>query len=149
MEHLNFGLELKFASDAEPGTISGYGAVFNNEDRGGDVILKGAFKDTLKDARKSGIWPVMFLDHGPYYGGGDLPLGVWTSLEEDDYGLRVEGKVAVGTERGAEILGSHFREPRLSKHTASRPDMRTACSLFAAITPHIIDISRCPRTRSW
>lgn len=110
-----FGFEVKFAADAPEGSFSGYGAVFNNEDRGGDVILKGAFRETLRDARKSGAWPPMLLEHG---GGWDspvadnLPIGIWTGLAEDDTGLYCEGKIALGTTRGKEVHALLKMEPR-------------------------------------
>lgn len=77
--------EVKFASDSEgTKTFSGYGAVFGNVDAYGDVIDKGAFAASLK--RDS--TPLMFLNHDPY----SLPIGRWTKLEEDDFGLKVEGE---------------------------------------------------------
>lgn len=77
--------EVKFASDDTTGTksFSGYGAVFGNVDSHGDVIAPGAFKASLKN----GETPLMFLNHDLY----SLPIGKWTSFEEDDYGLKVEG----------------------------------------------------------
>lgn len=76
--------EVKFASDdADKKTFSGYGAVFGNVDSHNDVIVKGAFGKGLK----SNDMPAMFLNHDPFA----LPIGVWTKMEEDDYGLRVEG----------------------------------------------------------
>ena len=77
--------EVKFASsDDDTKTFSGYGAVFGNVDYYGDVIERGAFKKTLKSADA----PMMFLNHDPF----SLPIGKWTALEEDDYGLKVSGQ---------------------------------------------------------
>lgn len=99
---LNFGLtEVKFAEGdgAPPGTFSGYGAVFNNEDGGGDVILKGAFKKTLKEWKARGKLPKMLWMHG--YDDNRLPVGVWNSMAEDEKGLAVEGRlIALETDRG-------------------------------------------------
>ena len=72
------------ASDSGAKTFSGYGAVFGNIDSHGDVILKGAFADTIA----TDAVPLMFLNHDLY----SLPIGKWTKLEEDDYGLLVEGE---------------------------------------------------------
>ena len=45
--------ELKFApSDSGEMTFTGYGAVFGNMDAYGDVIVKGAFRDTLREWKK-------------------------------------------------------------------------------------------------
>jgi HK97 family phage prohead protease len=77
--------EVKFASsDDETKTFSGYGAVFGNVDSYGDVLAKGAFRKTLK----ADATPLMFLNHDPY----SLPIGKWTKLEEDEFGLKVEGQ---------------------------------------------------------
>jgi HK97 family phage prohead protease len=91
-----FGLEVKFAGgDQADGTFSGYGSIFGNEDHGGDVILKGAFRDTLRDWKAKGKLPKMLLQHGGFFGGvADMvPIGKWTAMEEDSKGLAVEGKL--------------------------------------------------------
>ncbi len=114
VEHRSFGLgELKVAdisgSDGEM-TFSGYGAVFNNVDAGDDLILKGAFADTIKAAKSTGIWPAMLSQHG-VYGSQMTPIGVWTEMKEDDIGLYVEGKLA-NTERGREVYELLKMKPR-------------------------------------
>lgn len=85
--------ELKFASEGDAMTFSGYGAVFNNVDRGGDKILPGAFTETLAEAKASGGLPSMFYQHGAGGGGPVMPVGKWTDMTEDSHGLRVEGKL--------------------------------------------------------
>lgn len=103
MDRLACGFEVKFAGEgAEPGTFSGYGAVFENEDLGGDLIKRGAFRKTLAEWKAKKKLPKMLLQHGGYGSSeGMLPIGVWTKMEEDDYGLRVEGKLyGLDTDRG-------------------------------------------------
>lgn len=96
--------EFKFASGTDAGVFSGYGAVFGNVDSYGDVIEKGAFRDTLRAWEDKGKYPPMLLQHGGgFLGGADdmLPIGKWTSMEENTKGLKVEGQLfALGTERG-------------------------------------------------
>lgn len=96
-------IEVKFASD-KIGAFSGYGAVFGNVDSYGDVIEKGAFKETLRAWEERGKFPPMLLQHGGgFLGGADdmLPVGKWTLMEENSKGLKVEGELfALGTERG-------------------------------------------------
>lgn len=106
-------IELKFAEDGgEAMTFAGYGAVFDNRDSYGDVIVKGAFKDTLREAKKTGQWPAMLLQHGLGLTTQDMmPIGVWTRLEEDDKGLLVEGKLA-DTPRGREVYTLMKMTPR-------------------------------------
>lgn len=77
-------------------SFSGYGAVFGNIDSGGDMIEKGAFRDTLKDARKTGIWPSLLLQHGGFGFDADdmMPVGIIDSMEEDNIGLKISAVLA-------------------------------------------------------
>lgn len=116
MAHAEFGLnEIKFAADdgAEARSFTGYGAVFNNVDSYGDVIDPGAFKKTLDDAQKSGAFPAMLLQHGGLgFNAEDMtPIGIWTSMEEDEKGLKVAGKLA-DTQRGQEVYSLLKMTPR-------------------------------------
>lgn len=112
-ETKQFGLaEVKFASDAAGMVFEGYGAYFGNVDSYGDVIAKGAFAQTLKDAKKNDVYPAMLLQHGNWLGGDDnMPVGIWTSMKEDDKGLVVEGKLAE-TQRGKDAYALLKMEPR-------------------------------------
>ena len=90
---LDFKTELITTED--DGTFEGYGSVFNNTDLGNDVIKEGAFTKTL---RKKGPKGVKLL----YQHKTDMPIGVFTEMKEDDYGLYVKGKLALGTQNGRE-----------------------------------------------
>ncbi|TIX70792.1 MAG: HK97 family phage prohead protease [Mesorhizobium sp.] len=95
--------EVKFANGAQDGTFSGYGSIFGNVDSHGDVIEKGAFKESLRAWEAKGKLPPMLLQHGGFFGPVDdmLPIGKWTSMEENSKGLKVEGQLfALGTDRG-------------------------------------------------
>ena len=74
--------ELKFEDDTR--TVSGFGSVFGNTDSYGDVVLPGAFAESLK-ARK----PAMLWQHRT-----DMIPGVWTAAEERKRGLYLEGAFA-------------------------------------------------------
>ena len=109
MDRFRVDAELKFASD-KTGVFSGYGAVYGNVDAAGDVIEKGAFRDTLRAWNDKGKLPPMLLQHGgagSIFGGGAddmLPVGRWTSMEENSRGLKVDGELfALATERGQYI----------------------------------------------
>lgn len=104
-ERASFGLvDVKFAADGAR-TFSGYGAVFGNVDSYGDVIQKGAFARTLREHAAEGRMPAMLAQHGGGAFGGSaedmMPIGVWTSMMEDDHGLVVEGRLS-DTPRGNE-----------------------------------------------
>ncbi len=97
--------EFKFSDDGTKGTFSGYGAIFGNVDSYGDVLEKGAFGASLKEWQGKGKLPPMLLQHGGFLSADDmLPIGRWTSMEENSKGLKVEGELfALQTERGQYI----------------------------------------------
>lgn len=113
--HAEIGLhEIKFANSADEAmTFSGYGAAFNNVDSYGDVIAPGAFKKSLSEAKKSGMWPAMLMQHGGWGASVDdlTPIGIWLEMSEDANGLLVKGKLAE-TQRGTEAYGLLKMEPR-------------------------------------
>ena len=118
IEYTNCGLvELKFDGGGDVATgmrFKGYGAVFGNIDKGGDMIEPGAFADFLADMRVGRQqWPAMLSQHG---GMGmtaqDItPVGLWISLAEDGRGLDAEGEFA-DTERGVELYKLAKMKPR-------------------------------------
>jgi len=86
-------LEIKSEEDGL-GIVKGYGAYFDNNDAYDDVILKGAFSDTLKNDRQIR----MLSDHNM-----SSVIGVWNKAYEDDKGLVVEGQINLETAKGKEI----------------------------------------------
>jgi HK97 family phage prohead protease len=77
-------------------TLEGYAAVFNEwtdidswEGTFRERIAPGAFKKTLSERM-----PVLQFDHGTHPLIGSLPLGVFTSLKEDEHGLRVRARLS-------------------------------------------------------
>lgn len=107
--------ELKFEGDeGEAGrTFTGYGAVFGNLDSYGDVIEKGAFSKTIREAKKTGNYPAMLMQHGGWAMTADdlTPVGIYTELDEDDIGLKVEGVLAK-SQRAEEALELLKMKPR-------------------------------------
>jgi HK97 family phage prohead protease len=108
MDRAQVPFEVKFATDAPPGTFEGYGSVFGNEDSYGDVIQKGAFKNSLAEWKSQNRMPKMLLQHGGgFLGGSSLdmsPIGVWQDMHEDTKGLVCKGQLfAIDTERGTYI----------------------------------------------
>jgi HK97 family phage prohead protease len=75
------------ATNDELMEIEGYGAAFNNVDSYGDVIAEGAFTKTLADRNEDNM-PLMFLNHDGYT---RLPIGRWTEMSQDQFGLKVRG----------------------------------------------------------
>lgn len=109
-------LEVKFASGdgVAAKRFSGHGAVFNNVDSYGDVIMPGAFSSWLADV-KSGKqpWPSMLSQHGGWGVTADdmTPVGVWAELSEDGEGLKVDGQLA-DTQRANDLHTLMKMKPR-------------------------------------
>lgn len=81
----------------EDGFFSGYGAVFGNKDSHGDIIQRGAFAKSVQQHKARGTRPKMFWQHDM-----SKPIGRWTDFEEDDTGLRMEGKLNMNVQQGRE-----------------------------------------------
>lgn len=67
--------------------VKGYGSVFHIKDAQGDVVVPGAFRETLLRHRLHKTSPFLFIEHDP------RPLGRWDIFEEDGHGLWLEGVV--------------------------------------------------------
>jgi HK97 family phage prohead protease len=79
------------------GTFEGYASTFGGEpDSHGDVIAPGAYARSLSQHKAEDTLPALLWSHDPYE-----PIGRFTSLVEDAHGLKVEGKLTLGTARGA------------------------------------------------
>ncbi len=76
--------------DAE-GRFSGYASVFNRLDAGGDMVLPGAFRQSLTNRR--GRIRLLF-QHDP-----KEVVGQWEALGEDRHGLFVAGRLVPGVPR--------------------------------------------------
>lgn len=79
------------------GLFEGYASLFGLADLGGDVVMAGAFRDSL---RKRGADRVKMLwQHDPAE-----PIGAWLAIEEDSRGLKVKGRLNLEVARAREIL---------------------------------------------
>jgi len=81
------------ADEGDVGTFMGYASVFGNKDYGDDIIQRGAFTKTLKEMPKV----KMLWQHDLW-----KPIGVWTDVHEDGYGLKVRGAINLHTQTGRE-----------------------------------------------
>jgi HK97 family phage prohead protease len=79
------------------GTFSGYASRFGVVDLGRDLVLPGAFSESLARRGPRGI--KMLFQHDPAE-----PIGVWLELREDGQGLFVRGRILPEVERGREVL---------------------------------------------
>jgi len=86
----SYPMEIKSISDE--GYFSGYGSVFDVVDDWDDVIVRGAFAETLQ--KKT---PVMLWQHD-----SAEPIGVYERIREDEIGLWLEGRLLLDIEKGRE-----------------------------------------------
>ncbi|MDB5541390.1 MAG: phage prohead protease, family/phage major capsid protein family [Devosia sp.] len=90
--------QVRFALDSEAGTFTGYAAVFNDlVPSYNERVLPGAFTRTLAERAARGDTLAILWAHDPRE-----VIGVATSLREDAYGLRVEGRLILDIDRARE-----------------------------------------------
>lgn len=89
-------LALKAVVDAD-GAVEGYASLFGEVDSAGDVVMPGAFAQTL---RTRGVRRIpMLFQHDPAE-----PIGVWVELAEDARGLKARGRLIADVMRAREVL---------------------------------------------
>ncbi len=98
------GLEYKFIPiescqvktvDETKGITTGYGSVFGVKDLYGEVVDKGAFSDSIKEkgGKYVALWQHDYKE----------PIGSHQAVE-DDLGLKLESRLAMGVQRAKECL---------------------------------------------
>ncbi|MEC9433431.1 MAG: HK97 family phage prohead protease [Pseudomonadota bacterium] len=103
-------VEAKFADvDASGATFRGSAAVFSTVDRGGDVILPGAFAASLAEAKAKERKVPLLWNHDP-----TEPLGYWKSLVETKDGLEGEGVLLVEDDPLARRIAAHIKAGSVS-----------------------------------
>lgn len=80
------GLAIKAVGEA--GVFEGYGSTFDELDQGGDIVVKGAYRQTLAQRGARGI--KLLYEHNPCE-----PIGVWEEMREDETGLWCRGRLLV------------------------------------------------------
>lgn len=72
------------------GSFCGYGSVFGNADAYRDVVMPGAFADSLAAWKEKDALPPILWQHD-----ARQPLGPYTKMAEDGTGLYVEGQLLI------------------------------------------------------
>lgn len=95
-------IEVKFApcdlKRARPdGIFEGYASLFGHQDLGRDIVLPGAFRESLGKRGAHGI--KMLFQHDP-----NEPIGIWLELREDHRGLYAKGRLMREVARAREVL---------------------------------------------
>ena len=85
------------ADPTQTGLIEGYASLFQVADLGHDMVMPGAFTDTLRRKGAQGIR--MLWQHDPAE-----VIGTWLDLRETALGLQVRGVLNTQVQRGREAL---------------------------------------------
>lgn len=102
-ESQDLGLEHKFVRLGETQAvegglaIEGYASFFDQVDKGGDIVVKGAYAKSLKALEAKGERVKMLWQHDPAQ-----PIGIWDEVREDGRGLHVKGRILDDVARGRE-----------------------------------------------
>ena len=109
MNKKRFDAPLKIKAVEETGEFSGYGSVFGVEDSYGDVVVQGAFAESLAEWGAKGRMPSLLWQHNMHE-----PIGVYTEMREDSEGLYVEGRLLVDDDPLAKRAHAHLKAGSIS-----------------------------------
>lgn len=88
----------EIASLSDEGIVSGYGSTFGGAaDSYGDIIVRGAFTETIAKGGRNGNGIVMLWNHD-----AKEPIGKWHNIAENEKGLKMEGKLVMEVARARE-----------------------------------------------
>jgi uncharacterized protein len=104
---LDIPFEIKSISDT--GAFSGYGSVFGVKDSYSDIVIKGAFANSLNKWKEKGRLPALLWQHKM-----DEPIGYYTKMVEDDNGLYLEGQLLIDDDPLAKRAHAHMKAKSLS-----------------------------------
>ncbi len=91
------GLELPLSAAPGTGVFTGYASLFNKRDGAGDIVMPGAFSESLKKRGRENIR--MLFQHDPAE-----PVGTWVDVFENERGLFVRGRLDRNVQRGRELF---------------------------------------------
>ena len=90
MKNKDFAFKVKISPDDKPGTIEGYVSVYGVRDSYNEVVMPGAFADSLARQKREGSYPLMLWQHDTHE-----PIGVWDDLSDDGKGLWGKGRLLI------------------------------------------------------
>ncbi len=89
-------IDVSIDSVGDDGRFEGYASLFDRVDMSRDIVERGAFAKAI--ARRGAGGVRMLFQHDPAQ-----PIGAWTSLAEDEYGLKVRGRLSPGSNKAREV----------------------------------------------
>ncbi len=93
-------IEVKSLDQAQ-GTFSGYGSVFGNLDQNGDIVERGAFTNTVREAKSAGgpfLYPLLRMHNEAE------PVGGIVSAVEDSTGLLITAACDLDSDAGRAVF---------------------------------------------
>lgn len=93
--------KLTVTDELEEGQFAGYASVFGNIDSYGDIVVKGAFADSLKEYGEAGAGIPSYWSHrmdDPH-----MNIGQTVSAVEDEHGLKVTVQLDLESPTGAYV----------------------------------------------
>lgn len=93
-KHLEFVADIKAVGEEGSGEFEGYGSVFGVVDSYNDIVVKGAFEDSLKEYGM----PKLLLQHSTWMVGGK-----WLEAREDEKGLWLKGQLNLEVQSAREV----------------------------------------------
>lgn len=104
MKLKNMAVKVKEATednDSSVGHIKAYASVFDNVDRHGDVLRKGAFAETIEAWQKSGNNIPLLYGHD--FSDPFANIGTVKSVVEDDHGLLIEATLDLDNAKAKQV----------------------------------------------
>lgn len=89
-----FDVEMKMVD--EEGQFEGYASIFNQRDKGRDIVVPGAFAKSLQAIPAARVR--MLYQHDP-----SQVIGKWTEVREDGKGLYVKGQLILDVPKAKEV----------------------------------------------
>lgn len=102
-------MPLTIKSVSETGEFEGYGSIFGVKDSYSDIVMPGAFKQSLEAIQAKGRQPALLWQHDTRE-----PIGVYTEVREDDIGLVVKGRLLIDADPLAKRAHAHMKAGSLS-----------------------------------
>lgn len=89
---------------SESGEFEGYGSVFGVKDHGSDIVLPGAFTESLAEWKGKNKLPPVLWQHKTHE-----PIGPHLDMKEDETGLYVKGKLLIDDDPLARRAYAHMK----------------------------------------
>lgn len=97
MEIKRISVPFEIKEVADTGEFIGYASVFGVKDAYDEIVVPGAFAESIADWKGKNAMPPILWQHR-----SGEPIGVHTEMREDSVGLYIEGKLVMGVSRAQE-----------------------------------------------